>query len=532
MHPEAQNDPTESLEASSDLFYWCRKTGEVKLSNIFWGNQKLELGEKHYYDSLQLRLGEPPLSAVDVSLTIEWLHRYRGETDISSLIKARFREGLINTLSGQDLEAKWWRNNEKVGRSGYWISKSSLREIKPHYTGNLNLYPQVSEPIWISPHDPAFGSQKPSEPKQMRIKRSWYKAIVTLGWIFRQKRREKMHFTLQHLTQLPPSFDQKTRKLNIHLRDIYLTDEVFPWHAHWNYSKGFRVSQGNKIYVCLQRHQSGESFERDRFHWQLMGERTHLDKSLDSSGLKGSFFPTNEGLRALEHALEIGRAYLASSARAVEIKIVAPLEEVINVTCDHSVKIQDYRLPGGGAWGKIKSLRFIVKGQTGRQYGELTLAVSIGCGDREATLPLQAANPSAYAQEYADDGYVTNQMSGISISQIPYVFANSSRDTTENWLHPEMWTAQDIVEEVAVTNTAAQQNEHLLRNQHPFSQSIEETLKQVPTNLYLRLRDLKPRPTVTEYIQVQTPVPWSAPQQINLNAPPLNTGLLHENLSY
>ncbi|MBL9029556.1 MAG: hypothetical protein JNK42_03675 [Caedimonas sp.] len=515
VEEEGHDDPMESLEARSELFFWCRKTGEVKLSNLFWGSHKVDLGEKHFYDSLKIRMGEPPLSAVNVSLSVEWIQHYRGETDLSPLIRSCFREGIVNTLTGEDLQAKWWQTNEKIGHSGYWVAKSDLKEITPNYTGDLNLYPAVSEPIWVSPEDPAYGKDKPSQPQQKRLKRSWFKANLVLGWIYRQKRREKVRFTLGHATQLSPDYDQRTRKLNLNLQNIASTDDIHTWHAKWNYSKGFRVVYGDGAYTCRRKHRSEATFEEDRHHWIATGKKP---KALFSAH-QGRFFSTDRGKKAIEYAIEIARAHLAASARAVEITVSGPIENFVDLTCDHSVKIKDHRLPGEEVWGKVKSLRLCMEGQSGKKWGEVILGVSIGTGEemRNRDAPTLSHASYTYSMDYGSPDYQTDVLKGRSPSDIDYQLPQNQENQTR-WIQPQALTARDLVQEMTVTNPASRQNKHLLRTQYPLSHNIEAALKHVPTTLHIRLLDLKPLGTMTEYIEVDIPYPWSSPRQIDLKA--------------
>lgn len=506
---ENQDDPLESLEARSELFFWCRKTGNVKLSDLFWGSHKVDFSDSHFYDSLKIRMGELPLNAVHVSLSVEWIQKYRGETDLSPLIRSHFREGLINTLTGEDLKKKWWKTNEKIGKSGYWISRSTLKEVIPHWTGALNLYPPLSDPLWVSPDDPAHGKDKPSQPQQTQLKRSWFRANLVLGWFYRQKRCEKIRFTLNHALQFPAPYGQRSRTLKLKLQNVALAEEIDGWRPGWNYSKGFRSLCEDQVYICVRKHKSAATFEGDKHHWMSMGRKPNIS----FSSHQGRFFTTDRGQKAIEYAIEIARAHLASSARAIELSIAGPLENFVELTCDHSVKIKDVRLPGSEVWGKIKTLKLFMDGQTGKQWGEAVLGVSIGIGEtlKKSVTPTY----SSYSIDYAETRYHSDILRGDSPSGIEYELHQNQENQTK-WIQPQSLTARDLIQEIAITHPASQQNQHLLHTQYPLSHNIEALLKEVPTTIHMRLLDLKPLGTLTEYIEVDIPHPWPSPKHIDL----------------
>jgi hypothetical protein len=506
---EDQDDPIESLEARSELFFWCRTTGRVKLTDLFWGAHQIDLSEQHFYDDLQIRMSEIPLNSVHVFLSAEWIQKYQGETNLFPLIKAYFPEGLINTLTGKDLQAKWWQTDEKIGRSGYWVYKSSLKEVTPYHTGDLNLYPSFSVPFWTSPEDPIYGQDKPSDPQQKRLKRTWFQGDLIVRWNYRQKRSEKAYFTLNHAIQLPPSYGKKTRKISLKLQNISEREKIPEWQPQWGYSKGFRAYYQGKIYLCIRKHRSSLDFEDDKIYWHDIG----LKKKDSFSSNQGRFFTTDRGKKAIEHAVEIARAHLASSARAIEISLKGPIDNFVDLTCDHSIRIKDKRLPGEKVWGKVKSIRLNIDGQTGKQWGEAVLGVSIGSkeeGRKEDSLEM-----ASYGFDYNEADYQANILRGHSFSGIEYKIIQE-QEPQEHLLYPQSLTAKDLVQELKITNTATQQNLHLLQDQYPKTHNIEAILKEIPTTIHIKLLDLKPLENFKKYIEVDILSAWTPPSQIDL----------------
>lgn len=508
VDPENKNDPSESLEARTQLFYWSRTTGELALSDLFQGKKTLELKENFYRDSLDVKLSEMPLHGVRVRLKVSWIQRFQGVSDLTYLLKSRFPEGIVNTLTGEDLEAKWWRTGEKLGKSGYWIDHSELREINPNYTGALNIYPATSVKIWASPHDPIFG--KENMPKQVKLKRSWYHTKLLLGWRYKQKRTEYVQFMLSQKTQSLGVPLSKTRTLNISLKGLDFACDYDEWQPFVRYTSGFHVVWGNEIFRCIDAHRSHARFDGDeRSFWDHLGP---VAEGLDQVP-QSSFFVTKRGHQAVGHALEIAKFHLASSSRAVEIRLCAPLENLMNITCDHTICVEDPRLPGGKAQGKVISCTLKGDGHKGIFRGEVVLACCVGAKETSA---IEAENvwgkiTMPYVQESVPQ--VCASPSGILFESF------YDQGPKHGILNPQGLAAIDLVEEIRIQGLPRAQNDHLLENQYPQRHHIMAALKEVRTNIFIKLKDLRSRANLKHVLYVNVLRPWQGPCQIDLSAP-------------
>jgi hypothetical protein len=512
VDPENKNDPSESLEARTQLFHWSRTTGELNLSDLLQGKKILQLKGNFYKDSLDVRLSEMPLQGVKVRLKVSWTQRFQGISDLTYLLRSRFSGGLVNTLTGEDLEAKWWRTGEKLGRSGYWIDHSELREVNPSYTGALNIYPATSVKVWASPHDPVFG--KENAPRQVRLKRSWYYSKLLLGWRYKQKRTEYAQFFLGQKTQSLGTPLSKTRTLNISLKGLNFPCEHDEWQPFVRYTSGFHVVWENEIYRCIEPHRSRARFDEDeKAYWEHLGS---APEGLDHVP-HASFFVTKRGHQAVAHALEIAKSHLAASARAVEVRFCAPLEDLMRITCDHTVVVEDPRLPGEGVQGKVTSYTLIGDGSKGIFRGEVVLGCCVGPKELPSLI---AENISGeLAMPYVQEGgpQVCASPSGILFESF------YEQAPKHGLLNPEGMAAIDLVEEVRVQGLPDTQNAHLLANQYPQRHHILGALKEVKTNIFMRLKDLRSRANLKHTLYVNVLTPWQAPCQIDLSAPPKDT---------
>lgn len=211
MEVAEQGDPAEWLEARSALFAWDRLTGTVCVSDLFQGRNILDLTDVFFEDSLTIRLADTPLSQISVTLSAQWVQEGAGEISLGRKIAAAFSGGMINTLTPHALQATWPKEGQKLGRSGFWVVKSHLREVTPPHTGVLGIYPTLTPEI-------AVWDEVAQGPKKIRAKQFWMVGTLILGWRYRQKRRERVQFTLRQKTQLDGAIRPLSRTLSFSLQ--------------------------------------------------------------------------------------------------------------------------------------------------------------------------------------------------------------------------------------------------------------------------------------------------------------------------
>ncbi|MBL0941582.1 MAG: hypothetical protein IBJ00_02470 [Alphaproteobacteria bacterium] len=503
MDEHARDEPVEALEARPALYYFCRKTGDIRLSGFFEGTSHIDLGENFYRDSLKVEVGQAPLCAVDVVLSAQWKQQAEGYQDLSPLIEAQFPEGLVNTLTGKDLTAKWWKAGERIGHSAYWIEESELEEVNPPSTGGLNLYPKSSVAVWQA-------DEEGGEKRQICFKRSWYKPTLKIGWNYRQKRQETLNFTLNHLTQNLLPDNQRRLKLKLSLQNI--VGENHRWRPLHSYTQGFNVVYMNTVYTCLTSHISADTFESKL--WQKKGNNSHVHEQAGRS----SFFLTDRGFEAFKHAVEIARTHLAASARAITIKIMGDFEQLHHITTDHTVTLQDDRLPGGTVTGKVIGYNLQADGKTGRRFVHISLGVAIGLDQRSIELPAPVSEDGYVEAGFCTADYqVIPEEYGKTISGIIYKHWYDQQPTA-GVLYPYALTASDIVCNLSVENNAVHQNQHIFIHQYPKCSNPKAALREIPTDIRLEMLNLSSWETLKHEIFVDIPEPWSAPQHINLQS--------------
>jgi hypothetical protein len=158
----------------------------------------------------------------------------------------------------------------------------------------------------------------------------------------------------------------------------------------------------------------GDQVTDGTIHWKSLGQGGP-SISIPAGGLVGnvlrrSYFPTVRGIQTVEAALMKARAHLRKRARCVEIGWEAPFSMGVGLSCRMNATIEDPRLPGGIATGKITSYSLAGNGDS----GAFLTKVKIGCAVGKGGTVDAVAGTGAYAQPgYFAAGY--QQMTGSTV---------------------------------------------------------------------------------------------------------------------
>jgi hypothetical protein len=115
------------------------------------------------------------------------------------------------------------------------------------------------------------------------------------------------------------------------------------------------------------------------------------------------FFTTARGLLAVAYLIQRARATLLASERPVQISFEVPFERALDLTIRKNAKLNDPRIPGGSAIGKIINYSFAVDGSSGIATGSLQMACTIGYG--VSTLDVADGVPVYVSTGYVAPGY-------------------------------------------------------------------------------------------------------------------------------
>lgn len=290
---------------------------------------------------------------------------------------------------------------------------------------------------------PPFLSWDETQQKALmkRLPRRWFRAKLVVGWSYAQKRREIVTFTLKQATTLGGV--GKKRQLTLHLQAV------------------------------------GDSH-------------------------RASFFQTDRGRQAIEHALEIARCHLAGTARCLEIELMLPFEKGLALTTDQSATIKAPHLPNGQLAGKVIAYRLVQDG--GLAYAWVRIAVALGIKKLQETLP-------AVSEPYAESAY------GLTTPQALYQTAShiayqdySNQKPREGIQGTHIFT--DLVQRLTIQGDGQHQIEAILANQYPLQTNPLNSLETLLTQFQIDLHTIETHPVLEHKITLDIPTPWYPPHQL------------------
>jgi len=460
--PDKQNDFQEIQEVRAASLYCDRKTGRLSWSDWFEGSETLDLEDNHFEDSLHVNIKREPLEACSVKVHVNWIQQERGVANLGPSLRKAFPHSQMSTYTKNSLLKKWPEPGKVLGKSGVWVIKSALKPFYPQ----LPFMPRFSSPLSLV--------EKGEAHQSYRMERFWFKPTLWVGWTYQQRRRETLTFTLPHAVQplSPGPGEHKTLEFTLH--NIYPDPNAYLWKPTAYYHRNDKIIVKENIYECISKHQSSLSFEEDKDHWRFLKTfATPLENSE-----RASFFLTERGRAAAEHAMECAKVELAKSARALEVTFEGPWEPLKDITTDMSLTLRDPRLPGERIKGKVTKWTFVVHGETGERFVRITLLCAIG---------------------------VDSIASQTSLSY-----------SVDETFEPPLREKGPLLRKIQLTNGPEDQEEDIHNGHYETPKALQQALREKTTRVQLFFRDLRTKHCLEHTVFLKMH-PWSAPKHVNLN---------------
>lgn len=252
------------------------------------------------------------------------------------------------------------------------------------------------------------------------------------------------------------------------------------------------------------------------------------DQPIDALGLlpirqrtARTYFNQARGRSSLETLICIARAQLLARARAVLVTFETTFDAVADLSCRKNVAIDDARLPGGTAAGKVIGYRLRMNGDTGERIGEVTIGCTVGQGN---TVSVVAGTPTYVEEGYVETGYqvYTGQTIMPSPGDVTYGDFSSSAPDDDGVNFADL-RAADVVESLTVINGYATQRAVLKLFQtdlnfsgHADIKAAADAVNAVFTEIDLSLKPVNGGPFETSY-QI-TVSDLMVPKTINLES--------------
>lgn len=487
--PEKMGDYEEIQDVRTASLFCHPRTGELSLSDWFEGRETFTVHQNFSYQSLQVKLRKPPLQACTVKVHAHWVQGLQGIANLGPQIRKAFPHRRVNTYTEKGLTEKWPLARKRLGRSGLWVLKSELKPVLPASP----LYPLYSPPLSLEETGEA--------PKTYRVRRYWFKPTLWVRWQKKQKRKETLSLTLFHDFQPLYPGEGKHKTVEFTLQNINPDPEAYGWQPEYFYEEGAKISYQNGSYKCKKEHTSSLAFEKDQNFWVF---KKFFHTPLGNPA-RASFFLTDRGYQAAEHAMERAKVILAKSARCLEVSFEGAWDTLRDITTDSSVILSDPRLPGGKVRGKVVKYVISAKGETGERSVHVTLLCSMGTG-KEAKVGCPHPIPL-----YGEDGY----------GEEDYQVHENHQQTTPSGLSYFRYDTQGPIEEgrggallrgVHLMTGPQDQEEEMLRQSYKTPKALKKALEEKPTGFRLFFKDLRTKERADHLITVKMAASWSAPR--------------------
>lgn len=467
IDPDQRNDPDVVLEARSQLWHIDRVTHEVTVSDVLVGEESIEeFGESEvFYDSVAVRLNQPPPRTVTVDGQVHWTQSASGGLDV-------FSHGAFDTYTGDGLMQDWPKAGSNLG-GGWEIESASASDV--YGIG------------WIPDDAYETASQQDGFSNKVENGRLTPRPVPS-GWLWFETLRWSFFTADLREGVLVPLWRIAT---NLRLR--YSTDRQRKEHVQ------FTLSADVQPIVTLP----GED-EVQTLNLSSADVGEPIDGVLPIGDVRRrSYFPTERGLQSLEYLIELARAHLLLRSRAVEIEFDCRFERAIALSCRKNARILDRRLPGGQAVGKIIGYSFGVDGGTGELSGSVTIGCAVGYGGATAEVD---GDPTYVDDDYVENDYQAYQGNIVVLGpgDVGYsVPIDTINDDGLDFLGGLRLT--DVMSNYAVVSGAAAQAGAVASGMARSSvakdvaDSVKNVLKTVPTKLQFTLKPVTGGPFENEY---------------------------------
>jgi hypothetical protein len=483
IDPDLRQDPDVVLEARSQLWHINRVTHEVTISDVLVGEDGIvEFAEDDiFYDSVAVRLNQPPLRTVTIDGQVHWTQAGNGSLDV-------FVDRAFDTFTGDGLIEDWPKVGANIG-GGWEVEAASATDV--YGVGGIadDAYENVGRDGYFD-----RAEDRRLIPNLLPVGWLWFETLI---WdFFTAHLREGVVVPLWKIAAIL-RFRYATERQRKERVRITLSADVQP-------------------IVTLPGEDEVQSLSLSSSD---VGEP--IDGAIPIDDVRRrSYFPTERGIRSLEYLVALARAHLLIRSRAVEIEFGCRFERAIALSCRKNVLVFDHRLPGGQTIGKVTSYSFSADGGTGALSGAITIGCAVGYGGSIAQVEGDAT--------YVDDDYVENNYQAyegnvVVLGPGDVGYSVPIEDVNDDGLDLLGGIQlRDVMSNYAVVNDAATQAD-LVRADLTISSvakdvvdSIKAKLKTIPTEVQFTLKPVTGGPFESEYeIEVSA---LKVPAMINLEA--------------
>lgn len=508
-----EDNPDKVLEARAALWHIDRVTHEVSASSIIEGEDgTITVTEADaFYDALKVTLGDTAARRCKVTTSVAWTQSGRGLFEISKQIARAFdgadtseikdaagetflRKKGVYLVGAQGMVSVWPQPGTEIG-GGWYVGQSTLQFIGIHKSRDF-----IVGPAGIADEVQGGGII-------LGLWEGGFKWLGTMSWTI-----EPSRFAWIPIIPVNPLM-------------------IVHWGVAREYTENLSFSLVSDVQDVVT------LVEDDAETIVLNVPARRADERLDAGGLmpirnslRRSYFQTGRGVGSVHYLIALASAHLLARARAADIQTELPFDFAYEMSCRKNIAIEDRRLPGGLALGKVKEYEIVFDGNTGVGLTKVTVSCCIGRGGSPVEVPGEPAYCDAeydidyqlYTNAYVFPGinrvtYRTNSIYGVAVNDDG---KNLFRVDRRNFLVSIQVTAGGLDEQIAtITESAPEQLIEGIGIPIPSTGSQEDvsaSVSDLVTTLRIELVPVEGGPFATNYNVQLTAL--KIPKNIDLEA--------------
>lgn len=496
---EERSNPDRVLDGYTRLWHIDRTTLVVTASDILAGEDgTLTITQDDaFYDALDVHVGQEPLRRIDVSAEVAWEQKASGTVDITARVVNAINDASPSTsLSDVDGVHVWGQNN-----TIHLLGAKGMIQAWPKSGAGIGGGWQVGySQIGIA------GSEGDGDLSL---------GASSIGSMTYEQRRN-IYGGAGVLFSVSPlythDYDTDTQMLWIPALPVAPVLNV-DYSTTRQYTESLSFSLVADVQPLLTDAAGDDveelSFASARVDDLISGALPIVDVR------RRSFFKTDRGLQAINNLLMRARASLLARARAIEVTTRFPFADGLDLSLRQSAVIEDYRLPGGQAGGKIIKYELVFDGDSGDNYTSLTIGCTPGYG---GTISTVVGAPTYVDATYCDDyqeythHYVMPSGSDVGYDAID-IYNTAIGDDGKDMYQIDSYNS---VLSIDVTGGLDEQMSAASGAAAYGPRNVQRAIRGVKTSVTVNLRPLTGGPFTTAYSV--TPSELQVPQTIDLEA--------------
>ncbi|TAW65442.1 hypothetical protein ELI15_14200 [Rhizobium ruizarguesonis] len=463
--PEASDDPTNVLLATTELWRWDRVTLALERVDMITGRRLFTI-TAGLNGSERLTLDVPPKAKTKLRVIAQWTQSANGDQTNPFMtnreVMSYTYKALIEGMS---------KAGDSIGNAAGWtIADAYVENVEPLLSKTYN---QSFSSIWG-----ATGQQVTVEGRSMNV-------TMHAHYDYTQPREEVFVATMLTGVQGILGDDREETVEELTVADITLDTTTPDWLYEdgdtlepKSYAIGDKVQANGLCWLCVTPHEATEQFTAFLFDddgnqtvqlWQKTAKVAAVDARVSS------FFDTTRGVRATRYAIRRLHRSVQSRARCATIQADVSWMAARDMTCADEARIENRRLPGGQPVGKITYVELRIDGA--RRSATVKIAASVGTG-------VAPGAPTGNQQQTSD---VVYSVQAPAVNQPVDAFALAIK-------------APRIVE---IENEAVEQEGHMF-NASSFAGKIEQALLDNPTRIRVYYDPLRSENLITRRLTATT----------------------------